>query len=236
MLALAVAVVAAVTGLPLPTTASAFELPGCELTLTSIGPDGTVLDVATAGAPDATRSDPFVVAWDGTVRWEIGAAARSQAGTHGWRLDVFGFPTPLRGGQAAGADGSGTVSVGADAPFRVAGLFHVSGAISGTDGCQGGGWLRLAGTPFGTIPFFVGLALAVFGAVLAAAGARGRSLLAVAGGATCGAGLATLAIIFGILPLGPPTPPVLLLASLLVGVAAGWWGRRGGAAQRGIGP
>jgi hypothetical protein len=214
-----------------PSPATAFELPGCDLLLTSLAADGTLVDTASSGSMDATQDDPLLVAWDGTVEWQLvsAASARSTAGVDGWSVQVFGVPT-LLGGSGDRVD----TGVGGSAPFRMTGLFHVSGSArgGGATACEGGGWLKVLGSPAGTVPFFVGLSVAVFGAVLAAAGARGRVLLGVAGGLLAAIGLALLGIIFGFLPLGAATPAVLLACGLGLGLAAGWWGRLDGHGAR----
>jgi hypothetical protein len=219
-----------------PSPATAFELPGCELLLTSLAADGKLVDTASSGSMDATQDDPLLVAWDGTVEWQLvsAAAARSTAGVDGWSVQVFGVPTLLGGSGDRVDTAAGSVGVGGSAPFRMTGLFYVSGSArsGGATACEGGGWLKVLGSPAGTVPFFVGLAVAVFGAVLAAAGARGRVLLGVAGGLLAAIGLALLGIIFGFLPLGAATPAVLLACGLGLGLLAGWWGRLNGHGAR----
>src|SRR5919106_713333 len=117
--------------------AAAFELNGgCTMTITSTDAAGGALDTA-SGAPDggvgATREDPFLIDWDGTVSWN--ASSEPVAFTdHTWGISVFLIPTPVRGGDPnAGGDttGDGTAVVSENAPFRTTGLYHVSGAIDG---------------------------------------------------------------------------------------------------------
>jgi hypothetical protein len=212
-----------------PATALAFPLTSCSLSLTSLAADGRTLDTATGGADDATQADPFVVDWDGTVRWE-GTTGAQTIRDNTWHVDVFGFPTPLRGGdpnEGGNRDDADTITVSASAPFRFTGLFYVAGEFTGAGGsCSGGGWLKVAGDPVGTVPFFAALALLVLGVVMLAVGMRGNVALAVVGGFFGGLGLAMLLIMFAVLPLGAATPMALLLIGLAVGVATGWIGRR----------
>lgn len=212
----------------LPASALAFPLSNCTLNLTSRDGSGATIDTATSGGADSTQTDPFIVDWDGTVDWN-GTMGSLVIMNHNWNVDVFGIPTPLRGGDpntAGNTTGSDTAGVSANAPFRFTGLFYVSGQISGDGGsCSGSGWLRLRGDPVGTVPFFVGLALVLLGAALLAVGARGRWLAAVFGGLLLGLGAAVLLVIFALLPLAAPTPLVVLAAGLLIGILLGWFGR-----------
>ncbi|MGH2456714.1 MAG: hypothetical protein ACRDHD_10720 [Candidatus Limnocylindria bacterium] len=208
--------------------AAAFPLGGCTLSLTSLAVDGATLDTATGGDGSATQQDPLLVDWDGTVSW-TGTTGSQVITDHTWHVDVFGLPTPLRGGdpnEDGDTGGSDVVSVSANAPFRFTGLFHVSGEMAGEGGsCSGSGWLKLAGDPIGTIPFLAGLALAVVGLVLLAVGTRGRWLAGSVGGLLLGVGAAVLLISFATLPLGAATPVIVLAAGLLLGVLASWFGR-----------
>jgi hypothetical protein len=209
--------------------AAAFPLEGCTLTLTSLDAAGQPIDTAIGGAADATQADPLLVDWDGTVNWS-GTMGSQVIRGHTWHVDVFGIPTPLRGddpnadGETEGAD---WVTVSENAPFRFTGLFHVTGSLRGEGGsCSGSGWLKLAGEPLGTVPFFVGLALLVVGLVLLAVGRRGRWASAIGGGLLSGIGAAMLLVTFGILPLGAITPLACLALGLAAGAIAVWWGHR----------
>ena len=153
--------------------AAAFELNGgCTMTITSTDAAGGALDTA-SGAPDggvgATREDPFLIDWDGTVTWN--ASSEPVAFTdHTWGIFVFLIPTPVRGGDPnAGGDttGDGTAVVSENAPFRTTGLYYVSGAIDGAEGahCDGNGWFKLTGDPVGTIPFWIAVLIVLLGIV-----------------------------------------------------------------------
>ncbi|HYC07377.1 MAG TPA: hypothetical protein VEG29_05580, partial [Candidatus Binatia bacterium] len=115
--------------------------------------------------------------------------------------------------------GTGTVGVSANAPFRFTGLYYVSGSISGQGGsCTGSGWLKLAGDPVGTIPFFVGVALLVLGVVLAALAIGGSMVAGLLAGIVLGLAAAILLVIFSVVPLGAVTPLVVLGVGIVLSV------------------
>jgi hypothetical protein len=206
-----------------PVSTAAFPLSGCQLTLSSFDADGTEIDTAIGGSPDATQHDPLRVSWGGTLRWTREGSPGS-TGNGSWYVDVFGLPTMLRGADSAE---SGVVEIGDGIPFRFSGLFYVSGRLSGPDlSCSGHGWVRVMGDPLSTLPFTMGLSLLLVGLVLLAVGARGRWLLAVLGGALVGMGLAILTVIYTTLPIGEATPALLIASGIVVGVVAGWYGSR----------
>lgn len=204
----------------LPASASAFPLSNCTLDLTSLDANGANLDTATAGADDATQSDPFMVDWDGSVAW-TGTMGSLVIKDHTWGVSVFNIPTPLSGGDpnAGGkTDGAGTVQVGENLPFRMVGLFYVSGSISGSGGsCAGSGWMQLTGDAFGTIPFWIGLVLLVLGALLYWMGWRGAWAWALLGGVIFGLGLALMLIIYALMLVGSWTPLAALVVGLVIG-------------------
>lgn len=204
----------------LPASASAFPLTNCTLNLTSLAASGATLDTATAGGNDSTQADPFIVAWDGTVQW-AGTMGPLVIKDHSWGVSVFNIPTPQSGGdpnEGGDTDGDGTVQVSDTLPFEVTGLFYVSGQISGTGGsCEGSGWVKLSGDAFGTILFWIGLALVVLGLAMLWMGYRGVAALAIIGGILLGLGGALLLVIYGVMLVGQWTP----LAALVVGLGIG---------------
>jgi len=208
-----------------PTTAAAFALSGCQMTLISLDADGNEIDTAVGGSADATQHDPLRVSWDGTVRWTRDAGSRSTGPGGTWHLDVFGLPTPLRGTD--GTVASDSIRVTDSLPFRFAGLFFVSGRLSGPDvSCAGSGWLRVMGDPMSTLPLTVSLGVLLVGLILLAVGARGRWLPAIVGGLLLGAGSAIAMVTYAALPLGETTPVAMLGVGIVIGLAAGWFGRR----------
>lgn len=216
-------------GLMIPGSAAAFPLTNCTLELTSLDASGNALDSAVGGGQDSTQEDPFLVDWEGRVVWN-GTTGSQVIKNHSWHVDVFHFPTPLRGGdpnEAGDPNGDGTVDVSANAPFKLTGLFFVSGEISGEGGsCAGSGWFKVQGEPVGTPSFFVALLLLILGAILIAfGGARGSWLLALVGGLLFGLGLGLLLIMFSTLPLGSLTVAAAVVLGLAIGALAAWTGR-----------
>lgn len=208
--------------------AGAFPLTNCTLSLTSLGADGSELDGVQSSADDSTQADPFQVDWDGTVAYD--ATTGSQVLTDmSWHLEVFGIPTPLRGGgpnSAGTTAATGSLPVGTNLPFRVTGLYYVAGGASGTGGsCEGNGWIRLSGDPVGTVPFFGGLALLLIGLLLLFAGYGGNLIAALLGGLLIGLGGTVSLILFALLPLGSNTPAVYVIGGLVLGFAIWWLGR-----------
>jgi hypothetical protein len=224
---LAFAVVLA-SALLIPGSAAAFPVTNCTLELTSLDTDGLAIDSATSGAADATQEDPFIVDTEGEVLWN-GTMGSQVITDNSWHVDVFGLPTPLRGGgpnEDGKTDGEGTVDVSSNLPFHVTGLFFVSGELTGEGGsCAGSGWMKVDGDPVGTVPFFVALALVVLGAILIAVGARGGWLPALVGGLLFGIGVAMLLVGFSTLPVGSLTVAASIVLGLLIGALAAWLGR-----------
>jgi len=152
---------------------AAFELNGgCTLEIASTDATGAPLDLASGpgAGGGGTQSDPFLVDWDGGVSW-VGSSGEQVFNNHGWQTFVFLVPTPVRGGDPNEDDetvGTGTVGVGENAPFRITGLYYVSGTIDGEGGthCDGSGWLQLTGNTVTTIPFWLAVLIAVAGAAL----------------------------------------------------------------------
>lgn len=224
----AAVMLAAVWILMLAAPAAAFPLVNCTLQATALAADGSTIDSIQSGADDATQAKPFLVDWDGTVSYTGTSQIEMKANT--WHVDVFGIPTPLRGGDpntADSRDGKGTVGVSSNAPFRITGLYFVSGSITGSGGiCTGSGWLKLTGDPTGTIPMLIALALLVLGLIMLAFGARGHAITGVLGGILTGLGLATLLVLYSTLPLGASTPIFVLLLGLILGILVALFGRR----------
>ncbi len=220
-------VLVALGALLIAAPAAAFPLTNCTLQATGLAADGSKIDSVQSGAPDATQDDPFLVDWDGTVSYA--GTAQIEMKNNTWHVDVFGIPTPLQGGDANTADtrdGSGTVSVSANAPFKFTGLYFVSGSITGSGGtCAGSGWFKLTGDPTGTIPMIIALVVLILGLLLLVFGVRGHVISAVVGGVLSGLGLAALLIQYSTLPLGSPTPIVVLLLGLIIGILVAILGR-----------
>jgi hypothetical protein len=209
---------------------AAFPLSLCELSLTSTDADGATVDTAQSGANDSTQADPFLVDWDGSVLY-VGTTT-NVVKDYNYQVFVLGIPTPIRGGDTnddENVDGEGSVGVSANMPFRVTGLFKVSGTYEGTGGsCNGSGWFKLTGDPTGTVPFWLGLVLLAIGAVLEVRGLRGHKLSALIGGLSIGLGAAILLVIYSTLPLAEYTPLAAIGVGLLLGILIAILGRRPG--------
>jgi len=134
-----------------------------------------------------------------------------------WSISLFYVPTPESGGEAnedGDKGGDGTVRISEDLPFRVTGLYFVTGQISGTGGgCDGSGWINVTGDPFGTVPFWIGIGMTVVGVLLLGAGYRWAWGLAILGGLLVGLAATLMLIIYRVMPAGQWTP----LAALLLG-------------------
>jgi len=205
----------------LPSIAAAFPLADCTLDLTSVGARGATIDTATAKGADSTQADPFKVDWDGTVEW-AGTTGTQVIKDSAWRVSVFGIPTPLAGHEAneeGTADGDGTIDVGVNLPFRLTGLFFVTGSISGTGGgCAGSGWMRLVGDPFGTTLFWLGLFLILLGLLALWRGWLRSSILGAFGGLLLGLGAAAMLVIYAVMVVGQWTPLAALAAGIFIGL------------------
>jgi hypothetical protein len=169
------AAIGAALSLALTFPVGAFEMNGgCTLDIFSTDATGAPVDTASGpgAAGGGTQADPFLIDWDGTVSWE-GSSGDQVFNNHTWQTFVFLIPTPVRGGDPNELDdtvGTGTAAVAENAPFRITGLYHVSGSIDGEGGthCDGSGWFQLTGNPVATLPFWLAVLIAVAGAVLIA--------------------------------------------------------------------
>jgi len=200
----------------LPASASAFPVTNCTIELTSVDADGATIDTATVGDADGTQANPLLVDWDGSVEWD-GSTGPLVIKDSRWSISLFYVPTPESGGEAnedGDKGGDGTVRISEDLPFRVTGLYFVTGQISGTGGgCDGSGWINVTGDPFGTVPFWIGIGMTVVGVLLLGAGYRWAWGLAILGGLLVGLAATVMLIIYRVMPAGQWTP----LAALLLG-------------------
>lgn len=208
--------------------AAAFPLSVCELSLTSRDANGATLDTAQSGANDATQSDPFLVDWFGTVDYT--GTTMNVIKNYRYQVFVLGIPTPLQGADTndeEDVDGGGTVGIATNAPFRVTGLFKVTGGYSGEGGsCAGSGWFKLTGDPTGTVPFWLGLILIALGTLLEFRGLRGHNISAVTGGLLIGIGTGIMLVIYSAMVFAEYTPWAAIALGLVLGILIALIGRR----------
>ena len=143
---------------------------GCRGAAVSVTKKGATVDRAVAnerGGVRGSRSDPFEVASNGKVRYEGGSPRVLH--NHHWRARVYGV-TVESGGSKNGTnkpDTAGVTKVRDYLPFRVTGLFYVSGGIDGREGsCSGWLWVKVTGSPVGTWPWIGAIVVAIGGLYL----------------------------------------------------------------------
>jgi hypothetical protein len=139
-------------------------LTGCSGSGTSLNSKGVAIQSATAPNPPSSESRPLLVDPKGTVSYS--GRSGSVITNHSWQIKVDGIT--VKSGGSPNATGKtvnrGTVKVKDYLPFKVTGLFYVSGSITGSGGgCSGSVWVKVTGSPVGTVPWFAGVAFAVAG-------------------------------------------------------------------------
>ena len=140
---------------------------GCAGQGTSFDKDHNQIMGATApSAEPGTSGNPFLVDYDGTVEY---AGTGPLMLNHHWEIKVFGIPVKS-GGAPNGSNQTATIGV-ADVsdylPFKITGVYYVSGEIHGDGGaCSGDAFVKLVGSPVGTIPWIVAIGLIVVGVAL----------------------------------------------------------------------
>ncbi len=140
---------------------------GCEGSAVSLSEDGDEVMAFTAPSDEpGTKSNPVLVDYDGTVAYEGSGPVMLD---NSWSVKVGGVPVKSGGDDNAGGNSTteGVAEVADYLPFEVTGLFYVSGEISG-DGasCAGNGYVKLIGSPLGTVPWIAALGLILVGLVL----------------------------------------------------------------------
>ncbi|HEX4018538.1 MAG TPA: hypothetical protein VHX15_17505 [Frankiaceae bacterium] len=139
-------------------------LKGCSGNGTSKSSKGAAIQTATAPNPPSSEQRPLVVDPKGTLAYS--GRSSSVIRHHTWRVKVDGIT--VKTGGSANASGKvvsqGTVNVKDYLPFKITGLFYVSGSITGSAaGCSGSFWVKVTGSPVGTVPWFLGIVLAIAG-------------------------------------------------------------------------
>jgi len=159
---------------------------GCQGQGTSLEADGSQIMTATApSAEPGTSGNPVLVDYDGTVQYSGSGPLMLN---HHWEVKVFGI-TVKSGGAKNGThqtSTSGTAVVKDYLPFKITGLYYVSGGISGEGGaCSGSAYFKLIGSPVGTLPWIAAIVLIAGGILLGyAALPKAKPLPVVASGAS----------------------------------------------------
>jgi hypothetical protein len=148
-----------------PMAAAANLNGGCKGSATSLDGDGNDLDMVAGPGAGGTKSDPFIVDTDGTVDYE--GTSPTVFHDHSWNVDLSGI-TLKEGGSKNGTNQSGTsgtVKVDDYLPIDAVGLYRVSGGIEAAEGsCSGSAWIKVAGSPAGSLGWIAGVVVTVLGA------------------------------------------------------------------------
>lgn len=139
-------------------------LTGCSGSGTSLNSGGNAIQSATAPNPPSSESRPLLVDPRGTVSYS--GRSGSVITNHSWQIKVDGITVKSGGSPNAARKtvNQGTVKVKDYLPFKMTGLFYVSGSITGSGGtCTGSVWVKVTGSPVGTVAWFAGIAFAVAG-------------------------------------------------------------------------
>jgi hypothetical protein len=147
-----------------PANAPGVALTGCSGSGTSLSPKGVVVQSATAPNPPSSQGRPLLVDPKGTVSYNGRSSVVIR--NHSWSIKVDGLT--VKSGSSPNASGKtvnrGTVKVKDYLPFKITGTFYVSGSVTGSGAsCSGSMWVKVTGSPAGTVPWFAGIAFAVVG-------------------------------------------------------------------------
>ena len=225
------------------------DLTGCSGQARSQDADGEPLgSVSAPGSLGASQDAPLLVDWDGAVTYS--GSSDGVITDHSWRVTAYGIPTRSGGSENADKETKtkGTETMSEFLPFRITGLYYVAGEISGDGGeCEGALWLKIQGSPIGTVPWVIGVILAAASVALfmgpvrpslvpASAEAESASMdTAVApvarkkrhpvtgllAGAMLGVGAATVMITHAVAPFGKATVLGVVAVAAAAGVATG---------------
>lgn len=171
----AVFAAASIGALASASPASAAEAVGCQGMAVSYTQAGTELDRVTAPGPGGTNEDPFLVDFDGTIRWSGSSDAVLQNGA--WSVSIGGFP--LSGdvtNESGTREASGTDTIGSKLPAFVKTILQgeakilVTGEVTGSGGqsCVVAVWIQNAGagSPVASPMGITGIAAGVLGLLL----------------------------------------------------------------------
>ncbi len=135
-------------------------LEGCRGQATSLDGDlEPITEMSAPGGPGASPSEPLIVDPQGRVDYYGRTDPVITNGT--WSLKVFGIP--VQRGDEDNSDGETKRAGDVDLdfiPIDVPGLYHVSGSFEGDGGsCSGEGWVKILGSPVGSLPWIAGVGL-----------------------------------------------------------------------------
>ena len=137
---------------------------GCEGSATSFDEDGDPLSQVAGPGTGGTKSDPFIVDTDGSIAYEGTSPAAFH--DHTWHVDVMGVEVKGGGSKNAGDETAtdGVVDVDDYVPLSMVGLFKATGGISADEGsCDGSMWVKVAGSPVGSVAWIGGVVATVLG-------------------------------------------------------------------------
>ncbi len=215
---------------------------GCVGSATSFDSDGTEIQTVTAPGPSATQADPFMVAFDGSVRWE-GTTFFTVISNGSWTVTALPFSFSGEITNAAGqTKANGEISPDAYLPFAIPGLVRVTVDLEGSDGlCTVTGWIQFTGNPLSSPAGWAAIVLTVLGGIGLLLALRmlihvpdvpvgqnrsGRVILGVLAGLVLGLGVATLMVMYGVVGLGTMTPVLVVGGTALFGFVLGLLPRR----------
>jgi hypothetical protein len=152
-----------------PAAASAADptvsLNGCTGTLEAQPKGGgTGTKVTAPTAQSASKSDPIVINWDDKLVYN-GTSNAAITDQH-WTAWVAGIPVATGGSANTNqrTTATGSVEIKKALPLKLTGLYYVKFELKGTGGsCAGETWLKLDGNPLTTIPFWIGVVVALGG-------------------------------------------------------------------------
>jgi hypothetical protein len=203
-----------------PAEAAAYRLDGCTLTVTSTSANGATLGTTSGGDAKGTQQTPLDVDYEGTLSYTGALPFAAKSNTYATFVNMI--PTPIAGGSPNEGDnrtGANTLSVSANSPFRITGIYFVSGWLQASGGrCDGMMVVRLLGDPVGTVPWIAALIALIVGLVLLIGALRGSILAGLIGGFLAGVGAAVLLTVYALAPLGEPTMVIVTLAVPALGV------------------
>jgi len=210
---------------------------GCTGRGQSFSKSGQLIGVVNVpGSPKASKNHPLLVDPQGTVRYA--GASPSPITRHHWHVSLFNVTVKTGGSRNVLqlTSTSGTQFVHSYLlHLNVTGLYYVQGAIKGLGGtCGGSMWVKLTGSPIGTVAWFVGLGFLVVGILMVLwawpRSKRGRirrhGIRGLVAGLLIGIGLSILGIVYSVLALETLVPfLVVLVAMALIGWILGHYGK-----------